>query len=181
MIGPGRSTIRRFCFALPLLFAAAGLGGCSRSDTAAAGPEIQFNSKIVFKQGGNSDAYKVRGWSKTEEKFTWSEGTSAQLRVSLPAAQEAVTLKARVAALVKAPQLPTQPVEVYANDQKIAEWQVGEAAEFTAALPNDITKAGGLVTIDFKTPKATSPKDLGINADPRILGICLTDLEFSKG
>jgi hypothetical protein len=181
MIRLSRSTMCPFRIALLLVFAAAGFGGCSRSDTSAASPEIQFNTKIAFGQSGNSDAYKVSGWNKTEEKFTWSEGTSARLRGQLPPAQEAVALKVRAAALTKPPELPDQPVEVYVNDQKIAEWRVGETAVFAAALPNEITKAGGTITILFKTPKATSPEALGLNADARILGICLVDLEFSKG
>ena len=86
-----------------------------------------------------------------------------------------------MAALVKEPELPFQPVEVEANGQKIAEWQVGDPAEFTAAIPRDITTAGGDLTITFKTPKATSPKALGVNPDPRVLGICCFEMELSKG
>ncbi len=157
---------------------------CDRSDTvtesSSGTPELQFNSKMAFSKGGNADAYKVGGWSQTEEKFTWLEGTSARLRVQLPSAKETVTLKARLAALTKTPELPAQPVEVYINDTKIAEWQVAETSEFTVALPNEITKSGGVLTIEFKMPKATSPKTLGLSSDSRILGICFHDLEFSK-
>jgi hypothetical protein len=94
---------------------------------------------------------------------------------------DTVSLKIRLAALMKAPELPFQPVEVHINDQKIAEWQVSDTAEFVAAIPHDLTKAGGVLTIVFKTPKATSPKALGLSADPRVLGICCLDLELSKG
>jgi hypothetical protein len=86
-----------------------------------------------------------------------------------------------LAALVKPPELPTQPVEVFIEDQKIAEWQVGNTSEFTAAIPQDLTKRGGTLKILIKTPKATSPKALEINADPRVLGVCCFDLEMSKG
>ena len=156
--------------------------GCSRSevDSASSGA-IPYNTKIVFGQGGNSEPLKVTGWSKTEEKFTWTEGTSAQLRVQLPPANEPVVLKVKMAALTKQPELPTQSVEVYINNQKIVEWHVADSAEFTAPMPNTITKAGGPVLIEFRTPQATSPKALGLSADPRILGVCCVDLEFSKG
>ena len=160
------------------------LGGCNRSESGAdsSGPaEIQYGSKITFARGGNSEPYKKRGWSPTEEKFTWSEGTSAQLQISVAATNDPVTLKMRIAALVKPPELPSQPVEVFINDQKIVEWQVGDTSEFVARVPPDFTKKGGVLNIDIKTPKATSPKALGLSADPRVLGICCLDLELSKG
>jgi hypothetical protein len=99
----------------------------------------------------------------------------------VPATENAVSLKMKMAALIKPPDLPFQPIEIQVNDQKIAEWQVGDTAEFVASLPHDLTKAGGVLTIVIKTPKATSPKALGLGADPRILGICCLDLELSKG
>jgi hypothetical protein len=184
MTGRTHAKTRPLFFALSLFVGMLLLGGCDRSAPGTADSakpsEIQFNSKIAFGEGGNAAPYKVSGWSKTEEKFTWSEGTSARLQVRLPAADGPVVLKARLAALVKAPELPAQPVEVYVNDKKVADWMVSETAEFTASIPAEITKPGGAVTIEFKTPKATSPKDLGISADPRVLGICCVDVEFSK-
>jgi hypothetical protein len=160
------------------------LVGCNRSETVtntSSGPaEIPFNTRITFGQRGSSEPYKAAGWSKTEEKFTWTEGASAQLRLPVAATNDTVALKIRMAALIKPPELPFQPVEVYMNDQKIAEWQVSDTAEFVAAIPHDITKFGGALTINFKTPKATSPKALGLSADPRVLGICCFDFELSK-
>jgi len=161
------------------------LAGCNRTQTAvdrSSEPvEVPYGTRIVFGQGGNSDSYKVSGWGRTEEKFTWSEGTSAELRIPVAATDDIIVLKMRIAALFKAPELPFQPVEIYINGQKIVEWQVGDTAEFAVAIPHDITKLGGVLTLNIKTPKATSPKTLGLSADPRVLGICCLDLELSKG
>ena len=160
------------------------LVGCNRSESTAdsSGPaEVQYGSKISFGRGGNSEPYKKAGWSATEEKFTWSEGTSAKLRIPVQATNDPVTIKMTIAALIKPPELPFQPVEVFINDQKITEWQVGDTSEFVARVPPDFTMKGGVLNIDIKTPKATSPKTLGINADPRVLGICCHYLEMSKG
>jgi hypothetical protein len=136
--------------------------------------------RIEFKAGAQSERYRVSGWSASEPNFTWSEGTSAKLALPISAVAGGLTLKVNIAALNHPPQLPTQPVEVYANGQKVGEWQVGNVAEFTAAIPGDVTKDGGTLTLEFRTPKAASPKSLGVNADPRVLGICLTSLELSK-
>ena len=167
-------------FALGLIV----LTGCGRSETttdAAPTPAvIPFGTKISFGEGGTSELYKVSGWSKTEAKFTWSEGTSARLKIPIAATNDPLSIKLTMAALTKAPELPLQPVELYVNDQKIADWQVGTTAEFVAAIPSSITKLGGNLSVEIKTPKATSPKSLGLSADPRVLGICCLDLELSK-
>ena len=163
------------------------LGGCNRSDPIDDGDVsggtagLAYGTKVSFGQGGNSEHFKESGWSKTEEKFTWTEGTVAALKMKVPATANSITLKIRMSGLIKEPALPFQPVEVEVNGQKMADWQVGDLSEFVAAIPHDITKKGGDLTIILKTPKATSPKALGINPDPRILGICCMSFELSKG
>ena len=163
------------------------LSACHRSDSvddadvSGGAAELTYGTKVSFGQGGNSERFKESGWSKTEEKFTWTEGTVAILKMKLPASNDSVTLKMRLAGLVKEPVLPFQPVEVEINGQKTADWQVSDVAEFVAAIPHDVTKKGGEVTVTLKMPKATSPKALGINVDPRVLGVCCLDLELSKG
>ena len=152
-----------------------------RRDDSGGLPGLAYGTKVSFGQGGGSERYKESGWSKTEEKFTWTEGTVAALKMKVPATADSITLKIRMSGLIKEPALPFQPVEVEVNGQKIADWQVGDLSEFVAAIPHDITKKGGELTITLKTPKATSPKALGINPDPRILGICCLSLEISKG
>lgn len=168
-----------------LTFALFLLAGCHRSETSTTSaptpPAIQFGTKISFGMGGGAEPYKARGWSQTEEKFTWTEGTSAQLRLPVAPSNDPISLKFKMAALTKAPDLPFQPVEVWINDRKIAEWQVGDTAEFVATVPTEISKLGGVWTIDIKTPKANSPKTLGVSADPRVLGVCCFDLELTKG
>ena len=170
-------------FAILSAFGLVLLAGCDRSEPGAdnsSAAEVQYGSKITFGKGGNSEPYKGTGWSTTEEKFTWSEGTSARLRIPVPASNDPISLKMRIAALVKPPELSTQPVEVFIDDQKIAEWQVADTAEFIARVPPDFTKKGGVLNINIKTPKATSPKALGLSADPRVLGICCLELELAK-
>ena len=156
---------------------------CDRSEVdlvdGAGIPTVAYGTKITFGQNGNAERLKDSGWSKTEEKFTWSEGTTSVLRMRIPATNDSIRLKMKMAALVREPELPFQPVEVEANGQKIADWQVGDTADFVAPIPHDIAKKGGELAITFRVPKATSPKALGLNADPRILGICCHVLELT--
>ncbi len=159
------------------------ISGCGKPDVpqsnAPAPPQLAYNTVVDFGSEGNSAPLKVSGWSKTEEKFTWTEGQSAVIAVSVPPIEGLVTLRMSLAGMIKEPEFPTHPVEVYVNDQKIADWQVGNTAPFSAPIPHELTKAVGKLTFTFKMPKAVSPKDLGKNEDPRVLGICVYNLELS--
>ena len=179
-----RRTMRCFAFLALILCSAA---ACNRSiptenaELSANDPELNYGTKVGFGMGGGSERFRTSGWSKTEEKFSWSEGIFAVLTMRLPPTTESVTLRMKLAGLIKEPELPFQPVEVLVNDQKIADWKVGDTADFIATLPHDITSKGGELTITLKVPKAISPKALGLNADPRVLGICCHELELTKG
>jgi hypothetical protein len=112
--------------------------------------------------------------------MTWTDGTAAVLAMRVSPTNEPVALKMKLAGLAKAPEVPYQPVEVYVNDQKVADWQlVADPAEFSASIPQEITRRGGPLRITLKIPKATSPKALGMSADPRILGVACFDLELA--
>jgi hypothetical protein len=149
------------------------LGGC--------GGATVVGRKIEFGQGGDSEKYRTSGWSHTEEKFTWTEGNSAKL--SFPVGNEAGPLQLNIlmGAFTHPPDLPTQPVEVFVNGQKLAEWQVGgDAAGYNVPIPADTVKRGSKLEVEFRIPKAMSPKSVGLGEDSRVLGICLLSLELAK-
>ena len=141
--------------------------------------QVAYDTKINFGERGNSASIKESGWSKVEEQFTWTEGNTATLSIPIAPTEARVTLRMTVAGMIKEPEFPTHPVEVYAGDQKIADWQVGNTAPFSAPIPQELTKAGGNLKLTFKMPKAVSPKHLGKNEDPRVLGLCVVELELS--
>jgi hypothetical protein len=82
--------------------------------------------------------------------------------------------------LHKEPELPFQPVELIANGTKIADWQVAGDAEHTAEIPVDVVRGSGTLRLELKIPKATTPKELGMGADERVLGISLHSLQIDR-
>ena len=142
--------------------------------TPSSGVDLAYGTKVSFGTGGNSERLRVSGWSGTEPQITWTEGTSAVLAMRVSPTTDPVVLKMNLAGLTKDPDLPFQPVEVYINDQKIADWHVAEEpAEFSAAIPQAMTNSGGLLgwgeggtyrllRITLKIPKAVSPKAFGV-------------------
>ena len=85
----------------------------------------------------------------------------------------------KLVGLIHAPELSYQPVEVYINGQKIADWQVSEPESFLAAIPKEIAGAKKL-DIELRTPKSTTPKALKMNEDARVLGVACYEFEITK-
>ena len=82
--------------------------------------------------------------------------------------------------LIQPPSLPFQPVEVYVNEKKIADWQVGNTASFSAQIPAELTKKSETLNLEFRLSKATSPNSLGLNNDNRTLGVAAYSIQISR-
>jgi len=148
---------------------------------AACGQRSVVGHQIQFGEGGGSEGYRTSGWSHTEERFTWTEGKSAKLSLPIGGENGPFNLKMTLAAFTHAPDLPSQPVEVFVNGQKLTEWQgSSNPAEYQLTIPADVVKGGRTLEIEFRTPKATSPRSVGLNEDGRVLGVCLLWLELTK-
>jgi hypothetical protein len=144
------------------------------------GRDYTVGKKILFGESGDSERFRVSGWSSTEKDITWTEGPLAVLQFTGISAASSVRIKMTLAALVKPPELPSQHVEVFANGQKVADWEVTGKSEFTALIPSGGGGKGNALTIELKIPKAASPKALGLSDDPRVLGLSCFDLTISE-
>jgi hypothetical protein len=136
--------------------------------------------EIRFTTGGNSEHYRVSGWSKTEPQFTWTEGTVAKLSLPIGKPQGALKLVVMAAGFVKEPELPAQEVQVYANGEQVAEWQVGTTEVVTATIPADVASRSETLALEFRTPKAASPEQLGTAPDKRVIGLAVYHVTLSN-
>jgi hypothetical protein len=146
---------------------------------AAAAP-YKLGTKLSFGPDGNGGPFKGPGWSTPEPGHTWSDSPSANLAFQLEPSKGALTLRMRLTGLVKGPELPYQPVDVEANGTQIASWQVIADSDFTAVIPAELVQTGGILRIELRIPKCTSPKKLGLNSDERLLGVSLSELEITS-
>ena len=175
---------RATSFVLPALLLLTPLAGCNRSPEAAQAnrpaADYAYGTKLLFGKNGNAEPAKASGWHAAEAEFTWTEANSAVLALRVPAHEGGATLNARMAGMINPPTLPAQLVQVYVNDKMVGEWKVADTAEFSASIPRNLTKEGGVLKIEFKVPQANSPKELGISEDARKLGVRLYDLDLQK-
>ena len=182
-----RGTLRRFPICL---FCAASMGflflnACKKTETSApvvaeSNARYEIGKKIGFGQSGDSELFRGAGWSPTEPEITWTDGNSAVLSFTGLPAKASLRLKMTLSGFTNPPELPAQPVGVYANGIKVADWQVGDKAEFTAFIPPNATGDGNLLKLELKIPKAISPKALGQGQDSRLLGVACFDLVIEK-
>ena len=174
--------------ALAVVFSiGAWMAGCGRPADQASGieqapilqPDI-LGKVIHFNSSHEAEPYKVSGWSGTETSFTWTEGKAAVLALPLPDNSQGVRLRMWIAAYVHPPELNSQPVEVYANGQKVADWDVTVPAQNTADIPKELTTKSTTLTIQLRMPKAVAPATFMPKGDLRVLGICCNELELTR-
>lgn len=171
---------------LSCIMAAAAFWSCGPSDDAnsttsnSSTNKYSIGDKISFTATGNSKPFKVSGWSDAETNQSWTNGPVAILALRIDPTPDPLTLHLKCAGLAKTQQGPPQPVEVLVNDQKVANWDVLNLADSTAAIPPAISSAGGLLTVTLKIPNAVSPKSLGMGEDPRLLGLSCVEASLVR-
>jgi len=194
-----RGTPRSYCWiplGLILLSAQTGCKKVDQAETASPAPTTAITSSsageiataassiigrtISFAEGGGSESFRFSGWSTTEKDYTWSEGDSAKLVLPTPAKVGALTLNMILGALISPPAAPSQTVEVFANGQKLADWHVADTAKFTVQIPAEVANRETTLSLEFRTPDATSPKALGLTDDGRKLGVRAYTMQLSK-
>jgi hypothetical protein len=171
-------------FAFSICISLAGCGRPADQTTTADGstavqPDI-LGKVIHFDGSHEGDPYKVSGWSPTEAKFTWTVGKAAVLALPVPPDSGALRLRMYVSAYTHPPELTSQPVEVYVNGQKIADWDVAAPAQNIAEIPREIASKATTITVQLRMPKAVSPAEFSAKGDERVLGICCNELELTK-
>jgi hypothetical protein len=177
----GKQALRRVLLVISAFGFLAGID-CAGAAQNSASPDKTYTlgTVISFAASGGAERFKGSGWSKAEPEFTWTEGKGGTFSVDVPAAEGALTLRMKLVGLIHPPEVSYQPVEVYVNGQKVADWQVAAPANFTATISKDIAAAKKL-EIELRTPKSTTPKALKMNDDTRVLGVACFEMEMTKG
>lgn len=141
--------------------------------------DYTYGEKIAFGMGGNGHKYCMKGWSSTEQHWTWTDGTAAAIRVTLPHSDGPVILYLRAGGMHGEPRIPSvhpivgsQRAEVSVRGEVIARWNVRDETLLTAVIPQYLVAAQhNELEIEFSLPDATSPAELGHSGDGRKLGL----------
>lgn len=134
---------------------------------------------INFARNGNSARFTRWGWSHAEQDFTWTEGRSAAFAVHMRPAEQPLELQIVMAGLTKPPEITSQPVAVYINEQHVADWNVSTVAPFKCDVPRELNRTGGTLTVELRIPNNASPESLKLGPDSRYLGVCCVNAALS--
>jgi hypothetical protein len=149
------------------------------TDSSPGSRKYTYGTKLTFDAAGNAGPFKLGGWNAAETEGTWTEGNIASLAFTIPPSDGQIIFKATLSGFVKPPELASQPVDVLLNGKPVAHWELAVKGLVQMAIPPEYVRDGEL-RIDFKLPRAASPKSLGVSVDERLLGICFYDLELVK-
>ncbi|HEY5798950.1 MAG TPA: hypothetical protein VIT92_01950, partial [Burkholderiaceae bacterium] len=146
------------------------------------GDRFRLVESFDFSTRGNALAVLGTGWSPADDSGRWSDGPRATLKLQLdPAAARVYTVRLTLSTFL-APGLPSQRVLVAVNGAPSASW--------TITTPGDVQRefdlgaaalaaSGGAVALELRFPDARSPREMGANPDPRMVGAYLRTLSIT--
>jgi hypothetical protein len=140
------------------------------------GQEINFKLNT-----NNARPYEVTGWYEAEEGGTWTMGEKASLLMDVSSLRCAcdISLKVRVRPLV----VPTSPelrIKIVVNGTIVLKTVLRSDGDLNAHVPKGIINPESLLRIDFLIGNPKVPLDLGLNQDPRRLGMVVESLVLTK-
>lgn len=130
--------------------------------------------EIDFSETGNNENYLIGDWSVQEENHRWSS-YSPGIKINLDASSD-VSVEVWCGRL--SPEIGN--TSIYFNSKKITEVEFDENGTIKQFVLRKEDFVLGNQVIYFKTPNATSPMELGINMDSRVLGLGFTKLKFKR-
>lgn len=137
---------------------------------------------MAFDAGGRGGTLLQEGWGAPAHWGVWSVAEEASLAFRpVPRGQRALFLRALVRAFVW-PQAPTLDVDVLVDGTRVATWQFDHLrdrgrTERTLLVPASVGNAD-LMRITFRMPGCRSPREIGLGADDRRLGLALMKAQW---
>lgn len=133
------------------------------------GRELSFSSKTP-----TANKYCKHGFSGSEDTHTWTDGREAELQFVIVDEHGDLVLN-----LDYFTYTDSQHVIIYANDNKIADYQASREETKTVPIPKDYVENGRL-SLKFDLPDAVSPSSRGESEDGRVLGLAMKSLIISE-
>lgn len=134
--------------------------------------KYELGTVLIFSNTINTAKnYCLNGFSEAEDVFTWTDSSTANMAFLISDEE----LSDMLLEYTCAPFNGNQHVILYANDQKIADYNltIEETKEIT--IPAECVK-GRELQLRFELPDAKSPKELGMSEDARTLGLAMKKL-----
>jgi len=141
------------------------------TDETADGRPMRPVARLEFGRGNPGAAQLGPGWSRPEHGYVWSN--AHQCHLALPALGDPGVYRVWLAAapFVDGEKLPAQTVTVLVNAIEIGTVALRLPALLAFDLPP--TEIGGRIALTLRLPNAARPRELGTNADDRLIALSL--------
>ncbi|MGF6599993.1 hypothetical protein P3T23_004727 [Paraburkholderia sp. GAS448] len=146
----------------------------------------KFGDEVDFSTRGNSAMYAQNGWSEPEPWGRWTINNGGRLRLRLDSPKnKPISLHLRLGSFVNEKH-PVQNVDIIANGTRISHITFSAAHgddgphELIIELPINLIDDSKELTLVLNTPESTSPSQLGIGNDNRMLGVGVSSLRLTQ-
>jgi hypothetical protein len=138
-----------------------------------------FSNPIYFADEHKSyDRYYIRGLSTQEDRGVWTSGNETEFLFYLPDTHNDLKFTFDVTPLVGS-RISSQIVEVVTNGQSLGSLTIKETGVHDVVIPNGIIE-GNRLNLKLLLHTATSPKELKINDDERILALFFSEMSINE-
>jgi hypothetical protein len=139
-------------------------------------PARRLAAEVVFGLSGNAAPYLTEGWSFPEPHHTWGTGAQSVLRVTVGPGAGSLMLEMAVVPMVAPPIFRAQALTVRVNGRDVGSARLEGEGTLGFAIPDDVGRGDGALTITLLHPDAVVPAELGLNEDTRSLSVALRRL-----
>lgn len=146
--------------------------------------QVRDGTSVTFTENGDGSHFETGGWSSPETIGTWTDGPRATLTATLPdwPAQDMILQVVGQPFLVK-DRHPSIEVVVVANGMDVDCWYYNVADDDrpvlrSALIPSSVLATSSDLRIEFKIRKPAAPAKMGLSADTRLLGLCVSRVSF---
>lgn len=126
---------------------------------------------LGFGRDGNGGDARGAGWSVLEDHSSWTNATTAVLRLPRPAEPGGYRLMLDASPFVVAGRLPRQRLGVRVNGRAVAVCAMTQRSLIDVAVPWDILAGADMVSVELLLPDAVRPSELTLVDDDRQLGL----------
>jgi len=137
----------------------------------------EWGTVISMGAGGNAGPYRITGWSDDEVGYTWSEGHHAVLGFRTSPVTSDLTMNLDAVGLDSPIR---QSVKITVNGRPLKRITLPSGRQnYGIDIPFECLRSDGLLMIQFDFPNATTPLELGMNQDKRVLSMAVFKLALN--
>ena len=116
------------------------------------------------------------GWAAGEANFNWTAAPQVGFDLPAPAVPGSYVMRIDMTPAVAPLVRPTQDLTVLLDGFVLGHFTIDQPSSLILPLPAELTEGREVLPLQFVTPDASRPCDLGISGDQRLLGFAFRRL-----